>query len=107
VHQSNDEKRVTPPAFPKAAVLDPVLYDYLRRADRMGWSPYDLCEQEQMRTIARPERLSEVQLAAVKTVLFVEDHLPMISRSSTARCSISPAAGSPRKTATPTCSSFT
>jgi rubrerythrin len=76
VHQSAEAVRIAPPPFPKTAVLDPVLYDYLRRADRMGWSPYDLCEQEQMRTIARPERLSEVQLAAVKTVLFVEDHLP-------------------------------
>jgi len=42
----------------------------------MGWSPYDLVDQEQMRTLARPERLSETQLAAVKTVLYVEDHLP-------------------------------
>jgi len=62
--------------FPNPAALDTVLYDYLRRADRMGWSPYDLVEQENMRTIARPERLSETQVAAVKTVLFVEDHLP-------------------------------
>jgi hypothetical protein len=62
--------------FPDPSMLDVVLYDYLRRADRMGWSPYDLVEDENMRTIARPERLSEVQVAAVKTVLFVEDHLP-------------------------------
>jgi hypothetical protein len=66
----------TPPLFPNRAVLDEVLYDYLRRADRMGWSPYDLVNEEQMRDIARPERLSEVQRGAVKTVLFVEDHLP-------------------------------
>src|SRR5258708_274557 len=65
-----------PPAFPEAAVLDEVLYDYLRRADRMGWSPYDLVEDEQMRPLARPERLNESQRLAVKTVLFVEDHLP-------------------------------
>ncbi|HEX4125620.1 MAG TPA: hypothetical protein VHY37_12905, partial [Tepidisphaeraceae bacterium] len=64
------------PTFPNRNALDAVLYDYLRRADRMGWSPYDLVEQEQMRTIARPDRLSEVQVAAVKTVLYVEDHLP-------------------------------
>lgn len=62
--------------FPDRGVLDEVLYDYLRRADRMGWSPYDLVDQEKMREIARPERLSETQLAAVKTVLYVEDHLP-------------------------------
>ena len=68
--------RPAPPAFPDPAVIDGVLYDYLRRADRMGWSPYDLVEQEHMRAVARPERLSEVQLGAVKTVLFVEDHLP-------------------------------
>lgn len=42
----------------------------------MGWSPYDLVDDEKMRDIARPERLSEMQLAAVKTVLYVEDHLP-------------------------------
>ncbi len=42
----------------------------------MGWSPYDLVEQSRIETIARPERLNEYQLGAVKTVLFVEDHLP-------------------------------
>ncbi len=65
-----------PPLFPNPDVLDEVLYDYLRRADRMGWSPYDLVNEQQMRDLARPERLSEVQRGAVKTVLFVEDHLP-------------------------------
>jgi rubrerythrin len=64
------------PVFPPAGVIDEVLYDYLRRADRMGWSPYDLVDQENLLSLARPERLSEVQLGAVKTVLFVEDHLP-------------------------------
>jgi hypothetical protein len=62
--------------FPDPGVLDEVLYDYLRRADRMGWSPYDLVDHEKMKQLARPERLSETQLAAVKTVLYVEDHLP-------------------------------
>jgi hypothetical protein len=56
--------------------LDAVLYDYHRRADRMGWSPYDLVEQGQLSAIACPERLSDVQVAAVQTVLYVEDHLP-------------------------------
>jgi hypothetical protein len=65
-----------PPCFPSPDVVDEVLYDYLRRADRMGWSPYDLVDEGQMRDLARPQRLSEVQLGAVKTVLFVEDHLP-------------------------------
>jgi rubrerythrin len=64
------------PVFPDPAVLDEVLHSYLRRADRMGWSPYDLVDHEKMKEIARPERLSENQLAAVKTVLYVEDHLP-------------------------------
>lgn len=64
------------PIFPAPAALDEVLYDYLRRSDRMGWSPYDLVEQERIGEIARSDRLSEVQVAAVKTVLFVEDHLP-------------------------------
>lgn len=64
------------PTFPAPDAVDGVLYDYLRRADRMGWSPYDLVDQDQIQSIARPERLSEVQVAAVKTVLFVEDHLP-------------------------------
>jgi hypothetical protein len=64
------------PLFPDPGVLDEVLYDYLRRADRMGWSPYDLVDHEQMRQLARPERLSEVQRDALKTVLYVEDHLP-------------------------------
>ena len=65
-----------PPVFPQAGVLDNVLYDYLRRSDRMGWSPYDLVDHENMRQLARPERLSENQVQAVKTVLYVEDHLP-------------------------------
>jgi acyl-[acyl-carrier-protein] desaturase len=66
----------SPPPFPDPLVLDEVLHDYLRRADRMGWSPYDLVGQAQMRALARPERLSEAQRDAVKTVLYVEDHLP-------------------------------
>ena len=70
------QKTETPPVFPDSDVLDEVVHDYLRRADRMGWSPYDLAAHERMRELARPERLSEVQRDAVKTVLFVEDHLP-------------------------------
>jgi rubrerythrin len=69
-------KEAEQPAFPTDNALDSALYAYLRRADRMGWSPYDLVDHEQIRAIARPERLSETQVAAVKTVLFVEDHLP-------------------------------
>ena len=65
-----------PPLFPKEEVLDEVLYDYMRRSERMGWSAYDLVDEENMRVLARPERLTEAQRAAVKTVLFVEDHLP-------------------------------
>src|SRR5438874_12731975 len=64
------------PSFPPMNVLDEILYDYFRRSEKMGWSPYDLVEQETVRQIARPERLSEYQRSAVKTVLFVEDHLP-------------------------------
>lgn len=64
------------PCFPSPAVVDEVLYDYLRRADRMGWSPYDLVDDARMRSICRPERINEVQFGALKTVLFVEDHLP-------------------------------
>jgi hypothetical protein len=64
------------PLFPAIGVVDAALYDYFCRSEKMGWSPYDLAEQEQIQTIARPERISEVQLSAVKTVLFVEDHLP-------------------------------
>jgi acyl-[acyl-carrier-protein] desaturase len=69
-------RRIAQPAFPEINAVDEVLYDYLRRADRMGWSPYDLVEDERIATLGRPERLSEVQIGAVKTVLFVEDHLP-------------------------------
>src|SRR5688572_22426802 len=42
----------------------------------MGWSPYDLVSQENMVALARPQRLNEYQLSAIKTVLYVEDHLP-------------------------------
>jgi hypothetical protein len=62
--------------FPPEGVIDEVLYDYLRRSEKMGWSPYDLVDQENMQALARPERISEIQLGAVKTVLYVEDHLP-------------------------------
>ena len=57
-------------------VLDEALYDYFQRSDRMGWSPYDLVERGSIENICRPERLDEYQRSAVKTVLFVEDHLP-------------------------------
>jgi hypothetical protein len=80
-HKSKIDDRMTKPAkplppFPDRAILDEALYDYLRRADKMGWSPYDLVDQESVEKIARPDRLSETQLSAVKTVLYVEDHLP-------------------------------
>ena len=64
------------PVFPDASRFEPVLHDYLRRADRMGWSPYDLVEHHNVQAIARTDRLTEMQVSAVKTVLFVEDHLP-------------------------------
>ena len=70
------DPQAVPPAFPDASALDTALYDYLRRSDRMGWSPYDLVAQDNVRALARPDRLTEAQCAAVKTVLFVEDHLP-------------------------------
>jgi rubrerythrin len=76
VDRIGDDIAAQPPPFPSPAVLDDVLLEYLRRSDKMGWSAYDLVDQEQMRTLARPERLSEQQLGAVKTVLYVEDHLP-------------------------------
>ncbi|HEX4796232.1 MAG TPA: acyl-ACP desaturase [Humisphaera sp.] len=62
--------------FPDITRFENVLLDYHRRADKMTWSPYDLVEDDRMREIARPERLNEYQVGAVKTVLFVEDHLP-------------------------------
>jgi hypothetical protein len=64
------------PPFPDQGCLDEALHLYLRRADRMGWSPYDFVDAPHLRDLARPERLNESQLSAVKTVLFVEDHLP-------------------------------
>jgi rubrerythrin len=70
------EKPVAQPVFPDPCALDAVLYDYLRRSDKMGWSPYDLVEQGNIQEIARIDRLNEYQVGAVKTVLFVEDHLP-------------------------------
>src|SRR5438034_2449763 len=75
--ESPREPKAAPfPSFPPMNVLDEILYDYFRRSDKMGWSPYDLVEQANVRQLARPERLSEYQRSAVKTVLFVEDHLP-------------------------------
>lgn len=76
VVEISSSKIIVPPMFPEREVLDEVLYDYLRRSDRMGWSAYDLVDAEHMRDLARPERLNDAQRAAVKTVLFVEDHLP-------------------------------
>src|SRR2546423_1510141 len=74
----NDGGPRTPeaPIFPDPKALNCVLEDYLRRADRMGWSPYDLACHKKIRSLAPIDRLTEVQRAAVKTVLFVEDHLP-------------------------------
>ena len=69
-------EKLAAPLVPDPGAIDGLLYDYIRRADRMGWSPYDLVDEESMRSIARPGRLNEAQVGAVKTVLFVEDHLP-------------------------------
>ena len=63
-------------AFPDRAVLEEVLHDYSRRADRMSWSPYDLVNSEACQELASSERLSPIEFNALKTVLFVEDHLP-------------------------------
>lgn len=74
-----DEFAGTPkalPLYPTPNAVDAALYDYHRRADKMGWSPYDLVEAGQLSAIARPDRLNEIQVGAVKTVLYVEDHLP-------------------------------
>src|SRR6266542_114389 len=77
VEPSQGEPKAAPfPSFPPLNVLDEVRYDYFRRSDKMGWSPYDLVESENVRQIARTDRLSEYQRYAVTTVLFVEDHLP-------------------------------
>ena len=70
------QTQAKPPLFPDPAVLEESLHTYLRRADKMGWSPYDLVSQENIVTLARTNRLSEHQLSAIKTVLYVEDHLP-------------------------------
>jgi hypothetical protein len=69
-------EKLAAPVVPHPGAIDELLYDYLRRADRMGWSPYDLVDDESMQAVARPQRLNEAQVGAVKTVLFVEDHLP-------------------------------
>jgi hypothetical protein len=76
LNHSEPKPAARPPVFPDATALDSVLHDYLRRADKMGWSPYDLIDQEHCHALARPDRLTDVQVGAVKTVLFVEDHLP-------------------------------
>ncbi|HEV3083616.1 MAG TPA: acyl-ACP desaturase [Gemmataceae bacterium] len=70
------QRTADPPLFPDPTVLDTVLYAYLRRADRMGWSPYDLVTHDKVRQLARVDRLSPEQRSAVLTVLYVEDHLP-------------------------------
>jgi Fatty acid desaturase len=76
VNSKTAEKPRLQPLFPALGVVDDALFDFFKRSERMGWSPYDLAEHSQIKDIARPERLSETQLSAVKTVLFVEDHLP-------------------------------
>jgi acyl-[acyl-carrier-protein] desaturase len=68
--------RPSRPTFPNLQVLDAALYAYMRRAGRMDWSPYDLVERADLQAITRPELLSPAQVAALKTVLCVEDHLP-------------------------------
>src|SRR5881394_2425969 len=56
------ENSSSPPLFPNPTVLDEVLEDYLRRADKMGWSPYDLVDHEKVKDLARVDRLTEHQL---------------------------------------------
>ncbi|MFO0891733.1 MAG: acyl-ACP desaturase [Isosphaeraceae bacterium] len=62
--------------FPDPDVLDDTLRAYLRRAGRMGWSPYDLADSPEALRLARVDLLDDAQLSAVITVLYVEDHLP-------------------------------
>jgi len=62
--------------FPRGETLEAVLEDYLRRADRMVWSPYDLVEQDKVAGLISMNSFTSEQFSAVKTVLFVEDHLP-------------------------------
>ena len=61
---------------PDRAALDRVLEEYLTRARSSGWSPYDLVDRPELVALARPDRISPEQLSAVRTVLYVEDHLP-------------------------------
>ena len=61
---------------PDRAALDRVLEEYLTRARSSGWSPYDLVDKPELVALARPDRISPEQLSAVRTVLYVEDHLP-------------------------------
>jgi hypothetical protein len=62
--------------LPHRPTVDRVLKEYLCRAKTSSWSPYDLVDQPQLPSLARPDRISPEQLGALRTVLYVEDHLP-------------------------------
>ena len=44
MHLVNRQDDTPRPRASWVGVLDEVLCEYLRRADRMGWSPYDLVD---------------------------------------------------------------
>jgi acyl-[acyl-carrier-protein] desaturase len=56
------------------AAIDRLLLEYVRRSDRTAWCPYDFFSGDDLRLAA--QALSDTELAALKTILFVEDHLP-------------------------------
>jgi hypothetical protein len=61
-------------SFDDPAVVDRVLREYLHRSDHTAWSPYQFFSGDA--DPLDPEALTDTEVSALKTVLFVEDHLP-------------------------------
>jgi Fatty acid desaturase len=62
------------PSLADPSAVDRILFDYLRRSDGTAWSPYDFFAGDEHPGAA--QALSDTEIAALKTILFVEDHLP-------------------------------
>jgi acyl-[acyl-carrier-protein] desaturase len=64
-----------PEVYPPVPAVEAGVREFLVRADRSAWSPYDLVSADQLACVS-PERLTDAQVLAVRTALLVEDHLP-------------------------------
>lgn len=61
------------PPYPPSVVVETGVREYLGRADRMTWCPYEAVSAARL---SAPGIVTDAQISAIRTALIVEDHLP-------------------------------